>query len=89
MQDIIYRKPRFNVKNGTFIDCTDDVETHHVATERMFCTKCAKTRYHEIFVEVSGNEIIKIQPIAHCKDCHHETRGEIKPGGNMATNVMK
>lgn len=80
MQEKSNQFRRFKVK-GVQIDDSDGVETHYIATNQLHCKKCGKTRFHDIYVEIIGDEIIQIQPFAVCKDCLFEIKGEVGEAG--------
>jgi len=76
------QRPKLN--QGRIIDSTP-TEDQYILQEdqRLHCVKCNAYRYHDIFGVVSGDEIITIKIITHCRDCGFEVEKDAQPVGKV------
>lgn len=76
------QRPKIN--QGRLIESFEDEDLYIIReNERMNCVKCSKYTYHDIYGTVSGEQIIMVKIITHCRDCGHETEKDPQPIGNM------
>lgn len=83
----LFAHARFNAgPNTECIDVDDDgTETHHVARKKFACPRCPgkSYRWHDVYVELSGDAILTAQPFRVCSDCTHETKGSVENVGTV------
>jgi hypothetical protein len=64
---------RPKVNQGRLIGSDSETDTYILREDdRIFCPKCQKYRYHDVFADISGHDLITMEVISHCRDCHHE-----------------
>jgi hypothetical protein len=83
----IVKPQRFTIKNGAFVQNDGETETHCIGFDRIQCKKCGKFTFHDIFLEISGEIMIKMQPIVTCRDCGNEEIGQITDAGNVQREI--
>ena len=78
------QKVRPKLNQGRLLESFDDEDNYILAeNQRLNCVKCNRYTNHDIYGVVSGDEIIAVSVITHCRDCGLEIKQDPKPIGQM------